>query len=193
MSLIFLAGIFGIFLWAQAAGLSIEAARTRSFFGIYSVKADTGRMIRMLEHGTTLHGVQSLLPDLATTPMSYYGPGSGIAEAMQALPAMSGRFANVGIVGLGAGSLACFGQAGQGWTAFEIDPAVVEIAKDTRLFTYLDRCAPDLADQPQPSSYTAPDVHRPRRSPTVRATCTSSHEAMPLQSATAWTACCSRS
>lgn len=130
--------------WQTLKVSTVEAARTRSFFGIYTVKADSARMIRQLEHGTTLHGVQSLVPGFETTPQSYYSLGSGISEAVTSLPALSGRFAKVGFVGLGAGSLACYAQAGQGWSAFEIDTAVVDIARDDRLFTYLSNCAPDL-------------------------------------------------
>jgi spermidine synthase len=130
--------------WRTIAISGIEAARTRSFFGVYTVKADTVLMVRQLDHGTTLHGAQSLLPDLMTMPQSYYAPGSGIAVAMQALPTLSGPGTKVGFVGLGAGSLACFAKPDQRWTAFEIDPVVVGIARDARLFTYLDRCAPDL-------------------------------------------------
>ena len=44
------------------------------------------------------------------------------------------------IVGLGAGTLACYAQAGQRWTFYEIDPAVVRIARDPRYFTYLADC-----------------------------------------------------
>ena len=44
------------------------------------------------------------------------------------------------IVGLGAGSLACYAEPGQGWTFYEIDPAVVRIARDPRFFTYLKDC-----------------------------------------------------
>lgn len=130
--------------WQAIAISGIELARERSFFGIYTVKADSGRLIRQLEHGTTLHGVQSLIPDLETTPQSYYARGSGVAEAFEALPKIAGRFAKVGYVGLGAGSLSCFASPGQGWNAFEIDPTVVRIAKDPRLFTYISRCTPDM-------------------------------------------------
>jgi spermidine synthase len=49
--------------------------------------------------------------------------------------------ARVGVVGLGAGTLACYAKAGQRWTMFEIDPAVVAIAR--RDFTYLSNCALD--------------------------------------------------
>jgi hypothetical protein len=130
--------------WQAIAISRIELARERSFFGIYTIKADGDRLIRMLEHGTTLHGVQSLIPDLQSEPQSYYAKGSGIAEAFEALPKMAGPFAKVGYVGLGAGSLSCFAKPGQGWTAFEIDPVVVRIAKDERLFTFISRCTPDL-------------------------------------------------
>src|SRR5262249_7224829 len=47
------------------------------------------------------------------------------------------RLARVGLVGLGAGSLATYAQPGQRWTFFEIDPTVVQIARDSGLFTFL--------------------------------------------------------
>jgi hypothetical protein len=43
----------------------------------------------------------------------------------------------VGVVGLGAGALAAFSEPGEHWTFFEIDPVVVDIARDRGLFTYL--------------------------------------------------------
>lgn len=136
--------MLGLGGWQAIAISRIELARERSFFGIYTVKADSARLIRQLEHGTTLHGVQSLIPDLQSEPQSYYAKGSGVAEAFEALPKIAGRFAKVGYVGLGTGSLSCFATPGQGWTAFEIDPLVVRLAKDERLFTYIARCTPDL-------------------------------------------------
>ena len=49
----------------------------------------------------------------------------------------------VGVVGLGAGSIACYRRPGQEWTFYEIDPAVAKIASDPQYFTYLQECAPD--------------------------------------------------
>ena len=49
----------------------------------------------------------------------------------------------VGVVGLGAGSVACYRQPGQAWTFYEIDPVVAEIAGDPKYFTYLQECAPE--------------------------------------------------
>ena len=46
----------------------------------------------------------------------------------------------VAVVGLGAGSMACLSQTGENWTFFEIDPAVVELASNPRLFSFLRDC-----------------------------------------------------
>jgi spermidine synthase len=62
---------------------------------------------------------------------------------MQSAPAIFGPNARIGVVGLGAGTLACYARPGQSWTFYEIDPAVVNIARDASRFTFLSRCAPD--------------------------------------------------
>jgi spermidine synthase len=46
------------------------------------------------------------------------------------------------VVGLGAGSLACYGRAGDRWTIFELDPTIERIARDPSLFTLLRNCQP---------------------------------------------------
>jgi spermidine synthase len=73
---------------------------------------------------------------------SYYAPRSGVGLAMQAAPGLFGPNARIAVVGLGAGTLACYARPGQTWTFFEIDPAVVRIASDPRRFTFLSRCQP---------------------------------------------------
>lgn len=131
---------------AATGGLDrVRAVRARvhvrSFFGVYSVYDGRDGTLRYLRHGTTAHGLQSLVPALAREPMTYYVPGSGVGRAMLAVPALFGPDARIGVVGLGAGTLACYAKPGQRWTMFEIDPAVVAIAR--RDFTYLANCAPD--------------------------------------------------
>lgn len=117
-------------------------ARTRSYFGVYTVRG-TSR-IRELDHGTTVHGIQLIgSPIRERTPTTYYAPGSGVGLAMTALPDLYGPYARVGVVGLGTGTLACYAGRGQDWRFYEIDPAVVRIARDTGQFTYLSRCLPD--------------------------------------------------
>lgn len=121
----------------SAFQLSIEpGARTRSYFGIYTVRNEGPT--RTLVHGTTYHGVELLDPVLQRQPVSYYGPRSGVGQAMRSLSAN----ARVGIVGLGTGTLACYTQPGQSWRFFEIDPAVVRIAH--RQFRYLALCNPNV-------------------------------------------------
>ena len=114
---------------------------TRSYFGIYSI--EPGPNSRMLVHGTTLHGVQNLgSPERNRMETSYYAPRWGVGLAMNAAPALFGAGARVAVVGLGAGTLACYAQPTQRWTFYEIDPAVVRIARDPSRFTFLSGCAP---------------------------------------------------
>ena len=47
------------------------------------------------------------------------------------------------MVGLGTGTLSCYARPGQAWRFYEIDPAVVRLARDTGQFTYLHRCLPN--------------------------------------------------
>src|SRR6185369_4573459 len=72
------------------------------------------------------------------TPLMYYHPTTPVGRALRALP--SERMRRVGVVGLGCGALAAYARPGQQWTFYEIDPAVVRIARDTGYFTFLERC-----------------------------------------------------
>ena len=122
----------------RALSLSLHGdARTRSYFGVYTITGD--RTERELDHGTTIHGIQLKgSRERELTPTTYYAAGSGVGRAMLRLPAT----ARVGVVGLGTGTLACYAKAGQRWRFYEIDPAVVRIARDSGHFTYLYYCQP---------------------------------------------------
>jgi spermidine synthase len=126
--------------WSQIR-TSHEGRRERSFFGVYTVQDSAFQNVRRLLHGTTLHGIQSRDPALATVPMTYYAPMSGVGLAFAAAPRLYGDSARIGVVGLGTGTLACYAKPGQAWTIFEIDPVVVGIAR--REFSYLAKCLPD--------------------------------------------------
>jgi hypothetical protein len=119
-----------------AAGGVIHAERT--FFGVVRVRAEDGTRHAMF-HGNTMHGEQVLDRARRREPMSYYHREGPIGQVMSA---MSGRLAGgqVGVVGLGAGSLAAYAQPGQRWTFYEIDPAVARVASTPRYFTYLEDC-----------------------------------------------------
>ena len=111
--------------------------RERDFFGAIRVteaESDAGRFHRLF-HGRTIHGQQNLAPEHRSEPLTYYhtsGPFGRIAESFHSGKA-PGR---VAIVGLGTGSLASYARPGESWAFFEIDPAIVAIARDPRFFTY---------------------------------------------------------
>lgn len=130
--------------WERLA-LSLEPGKmTRSYFGIYSVQA-SGANSRMLVHGTTVHGIQNLgSPERERMATTYYAPASGVGLAMAAAPRLFGDKARIDVVGLGAGTLACYAQPGQSWTFYEIDPAIADIARDPERFTFLSRCLEDV-------------------------------------------------
>jgi hypothetical protein len=110
--------------------------RGRSFFGAFRVVLDTTGHERVFIHGATTHGVQSLEPGRRTEPMAYYTRSSPIGQVFEAFSGPRAK-SHVGIIGLGVGTLAAYGESPQRWTFFEIDPAVERLARDARYFTYL--------------------------------------------------------
>jgi hypothetical protein len=127
--------------WQIVATSLGGGVRTRSYFGVYGVNSTP--VARMLTHGTTVHGIQLLGRGLERTPTSYYGPTSGVGLALTAVPRLYGDRARIGVVGLGAGTLACYARPGQDWRFYEIDPAIAAIARDPAKFSFLARCLPN--------------------------------------------------
>ena len=122
---------------------SFNGDRARSYFGVYTVIDDPSHNMRLLVHGGTTHGIELTTPGLEDAPTAYYGPDSGIGLVLGHADALFGDDASVGVVGLGAGTLACYHQPGQTWQFFEIDPVVVRIARDSGRFDFLSDCTPD--------------------------------------------------
>lgn len=121
---------------------SLDGTRQRSYFGVYAVRENADDGFRGLLHGTTLHGLQYLAPGRVREPTSYYTPMSGVGMALSRADELAGPGARIGVVGLGAGTLACYRQADQVYEFFEIDRAVARYSRDGT-FTFLQRCAPD--------------------------------------------------
>jgi SAM-dependent methyltransferase len=142
--LLFTLGLLALMLsyggWAKLYQ-SEKGIRTRSYFGIYTVNYRKLPPAHILTHGTTLHGVQSVIPGEELIPTSYYAGRSGVGHALSSAQVLYGNGARVGVVGLGSGTLACYRLPGEEWRFFEIDPAIVRIAR-TR-FTFLPGCAPE--------------------------------------------------
>ncbi len=108
----------------------------RNFYGALRVEdyKDHGRTIRELSHGTIIHGVQMQRPvNLRHFPTTYYARNSGIGLTWQVLQP-SGPL-SMGVVGLGAGTLAAYGRGGDRLHFYEINPLMQSIAQTK--FTYL--------------------------------------------------------
>jgi hypothetical protein len=103
----------------------------RTFFGVLRVTEQDGE--RRLYHGTTLHGVERLAGRLAGEPLTYYARRGPLGDVFAAYP----RFDRIDAIGLGVGTLAAYGRAGERLTFYELDPAIARVAGDPRFFTYL--------------------------------------------------------
>ncbi|MGE0190908.1 MAG: fused MFS/spermidine synthase [Planctomycetota bacterium] len=113
-------------------------AQERTFFGTHLVlevegSSDEGGHHRLL-HGRTIHGVQ--LDHAPRAPTLYYGRDTPIGDVMEDL-ARRTITPRVGIVGLGVGTLLAYAREGWSVHVIEIDEAVVRIASDPRLFTFV--------------------------------------------------------
>jgi hypothetical protein len=113
-----------------------DIAKARNFYGILSVKDITEGQVseRRLIDGTTSHGSQSLPLSKSAVPMSYYRPGTGVQLVIEELS--GDNELQVGIIGLGVGALAAYGQHGDHYTFYELNPLVSTFAN--RYFSYLD-------------------------------------------------------
>lgn len=125
-----LAGLLAMTVFSQ----NDAVLRERTFFGVLRVE-DNGSFVG-LRHGTTLHGRQSRDPLDRATPSSYYHPTGPVGQVFSAF-AFDDRAKRVAVVGLGTGTVAAYSRPDRHFTYFEIDPAVVDIATDSRFFTYL--------------------------------------------------------
>lgn len=114
--------------------------KARSFFGVYTVENDTVMPIRLLFHGTTIHGAQPLNPGSELDQLTYYSPHGPMGQFFRAF-ADEKPEARVVAVGLGTGTIACHIAPDMSLVLVEIDPLVVEIASDPRNFGYLQACA----------------------------------------------------
>jgi hypothetical protein len=107
----------------------------RSFFGVHQVIQDMPPTAHFLRHGNTMHGRQQLAERDRCVPTTYFHRSGPIGQVFGEL---GDRARNVAVIGLGAGSLACYAVAGSRWTFYEIDPEVERIARDGRYFTFLE-------------------------------------------------------
>ncbi|OGA23699.1 MAG: hypothetical protein A3I02_16215 [Betaproteobacteria bacterium RIFCSPLOWO2_02_FULL_67_26] len=123
------AGFSGFHVQQYFADLKRDAiVMERNFYGSLRVKdvASGEHSVRRLVHGAIMHGEQYVALERSNEPTTYYGATSGIAYALKALGPAPAR---VGVVGLGAGTLAAYGRKGDVYRFYEINPQVIEIAR----------------------------------------------------------------
>lgn len=131
-----------IWVWASAP-VGDVLCRQRSFFGVLTVlqgqlfSPEGQETTHLLKQGTIVHGFQAQ-GIRRYRPTTYYTWSSGVGRALLGLRASAPRLPrHIGLVGLGVGTLACYGRSNDVYRFYEIDPAVIRLATDTNLFTYL--------------------------------------------------------
>ncbi|QNI36620.1 fused MFS/spermidine synthase [Edaphobacter albus] len=111
--------------------------QVRNFYGSLRVTQTDAPVVhtpmRTLLHGAIQHGTQIFNPGYSHIPTTYYAPDSGIGLALRFC--CNARPKNIGVIGLGAGTLAAYGQRGDHIRFYEINPNVEPIARN--LFTYI--------------------------------------------------------
>jgi SAM-dependent methyltransferase len=102
----------------------------RNFYGVLRIidlgEGEGESSMRKLMHGGIIHGKQYLSPKRRRQATTYYGPESGVGLAL--LDRDEGIPQRVGVIGLGAGTLASYGRPGDYYRFYEINPLVVKLA-----------------------------------------------------------------
>lgn len=136
-----LAAAFGLLLLPVLAHLGVPLEGTlalrRSFYGVVRVERFENRGYG-LTHGRIVHGLQVTDGDLRREPTSYYGRSSGVGLAIENHPRRAAGPLRIGVIGLGIGTLASYGRAGDLLRFYEINPDVIRLARgDGGYFHYL--------------------------------------------------------
>jgi len=120
-------------------GFTLEdrIARVRNFYGAVSVEEEwseeNGGNYMRFYHGGIVHGLQLQTDDWCRDPLTYYGRSSGIGLALESLGKRPD--ARVGVVGMGTATVAAYGEKGQTYRFYDINPDIVAIAR--KHFSYL--------------------------------------------------------
>lgn len=119
--------------WVLTTGLLRDAVYVeRDFFGLLRVKEKgrndpTSTHRFELYHGTIVHGLQLVGPELKKLPTAYYGPTTGIGVLLSTYSPSARR--RVGAVGMGAGTISAYGRRGDLFVYYELNPSVVDVAQ----------------------------------------------------------------
>lgn len=145
------AGLLPVLSSPESLALGKVVAASRSFYGVLNVDenhAETSdQHCFVLRHGRILHGLQFVAEDRRRLPTSYYHRTSGIGLTLDNLTRLPGR--RIGAVGLGVGTIAAYGRAGDYFRFYEINPDVERLARSHFSF---------LADTPARSDVVLGDA-----------------------------------
>ena len=104
----------------------------RNFYGVIRVReglaGNPPQLAYLMSHGITVHGLQFISPELRHLPTSYYVRDGGAGLAILNHPRY-GHGLRVGMLGVGAGTLTTYGQPGDVYRLYEINPVVVDLAE----------------------------------------------------------------
>ncbi len=104
----------------------------RNFYGVIRVRETlvegSGESALVMSHGVTTHGLQFNAVALRDVPTTYYVRDSGVGLAILNHPKY-GKGMRVGMLGVGVGTLAAYGQPGDVYRLYEINPVVIQLAE----------------------------------------------------------------
>ena len=137
----------GVWLAVAVAGLWLmkgwewdfgeRKERTRDFYGVLSISEDSdddsGERLRWFWHSGVKHGCQNLDPSKRREPLTYYGHYTGAGIMLDHVRTRAD--AKVGVIGMGAGTVACYAEPGQTYRFYEINPTAVQLA--LKWFTFI--------------------------------------------------------
>ncbi|MBA4137728.1 MAG: ferrichrome ABC transporter permease [Opitutus sp.] len=145
LPLVLTAMLGAIFFMQATSGRENILEASRNFYGTLKVRSygEPGSVSHnyILSHGVTTHGLQFAKPPYENWVTSYYGAESGVGLAIDLTePTTGGR--NLGLVGLGVGTVSAFGMPGDQLRIYEINPAVLTLARER--FTFLSHTVADV-------------------------------------------------
>src|SRR5690606_21993174 len=117
-----------------ATASELTSYTERTFFGVIKISETSDK--RILSHGTTVHGEQYLDTPRRLQATSYYHEKGPLGDIILLCRKLTGCH-RIGVVGLGAGTVAAYGTEGDQIRFFEIDPEVVRVAQNPQYFTYI--------------------------------------------------------
>ncbi|MDX1928627.1 MAG: fused MFS/spermidine synthase [Pirellulaceae bacterium] len=139
MTIVSLLAVFAV-VSAQVVSLDLDSKIIiRNFYGTLKVREwfedDPDHFGRAMYHGSILHGYQYMTAEKENMPTTYYSEQSGVGKAIVAKRGATPL--KIGVVGLGVGTIAAYGQTGDTMRFYEINPLVIDLAKDP--FTFLSK------------------------------------------------------